>query len=171
MSYSQLIDIQFYLTPDLIQQLSDDNDLGKLSPDIVSYATSQADGLIDSYLRGRYTTPIVDSPLPVLVVELSARLTIYFLYKRQLARVLPDAIKEDYNYCIRTLIGIQQGKINPFQTSEEPVFFSSSKNQNDFVFTNRPSTSGGGQAFQPSVIGGTDTVAGFGQNSWWTYRI
>lgn len=169
MSYSQLTDIKFYLTPDIIQQLTDDGNLDELDENIISYATTQADGLIDSYLRGRYTTPIIDDPLPTLIIELSARLTIFFLYKRQLARILPDPIKEDYNYCIRTLVGIQTGKISPFQTSEEPVLFRSSKDQDDFTFTNRPPS--GGQAFQPSIIGGTDTVSGFGQNSWKTYRI
>ena len=136
MAYSTVTDIKNALPATVVQQLSDDNDTDQIDPEKVNYCIAQADDLLDGYLRGRYTVPL--ATVPNMIRDLSVRLTIYFLFKRSLYSVLPDAIKDDYTYVTKVMIGIQQGKINPFEATDEPSFFATNKTQGDRIFTSTP---------------------------------
>jgi len=155
MAYCTTVDIKNFIPASVVQQLSDDNDADQIDAEKVTFCTQQADDLIDSYLRGRYTVPLVT--VPSMIRDLSVRATVYFLFKRSLYTVLPDPIKDDFNYIIKTLEGMQQGKINAFPVGNEPVFFGTNKVDSDRVFTSKEVTAG---AFN-----------GTGQNSWSAYPI
>lgn len=168
--YCTLQDMIVYMTPELISQITDDQGLEEINMDMIGYVINQSSDMIDGYIRGRYPVPI-PVPVPTMIEDIAARMAVFFLWKRGLSTTLPDQIKEDYNYCIRTLIGCQQGKINPFDLSSEPVLFRSNRGSWDDVFTRKAPQSGNGESFQPAVLGAPNTKAGFGQNSWQTYRI
>ncbi len=167
--YCTLHDLIVYAPPEILEQTTDDPGLEQINHDMITYVITQASDLIDSYIRGRYTVPIV-APYPAMIQDLCARISVYYLYKRQLTRTLPEPVLADYNYCTKLLVAIQQGKINPFPTTSEPTFFASNRSHWADVFT-RAAPAGTGQAFQPQVVGAPNTAAGFGQNSWQQYRI
>ena len=162
MAYCSTVDVKNFIPASVVQQLSDDNDTDAIDAEKVTFCTSQADDLIDGYLRGRYPVPLVT--VPTMIRDLSVRLTVYFLFKRSLYHVLPDPIKEDYSYIIKTLIGMQQGKINAFPAANEPTFFGTNKQASDKVFTMNPVL----PVLTPSM---TTTQRGQGQNNWNSYPI
>ena len=133
--YSSLVDLKNYIPEDTIIQLSDDNDTGDVDTEKTDDCIRRADDFINAHLEGRYTLPL--ATVPIYIRDISAKLAIYFLYKRSLALTLPEAVKEDYDYAVKALYKIQQGKINPFATSEEPVFFKTNKHYSDRVFVTK----------------------------------
>jgi len=149
MAYCTVVDVKNFIPQTVVLQLSDDNDSDSIDEEKVNFAIQQADDLIDSYLRGRYTVPITGT-VPSMIRDLSVRATVYFLFKRSLYSTMPDAIENDFKYIIRTLEGMQKGQINAF--TSEPGFFDTNKVTGDRVFTNA-----------------TTVLAT--QNAWSTYQI
>jgi phage gp36-like protein len=154
MAYCDVVDLKNYLPEATIIQLTDDSDTGDIDFDKTTDAIRRADDFVDAHLMGRYTLPL--TTVPYYIRDLSTKLAIYFLYKRSLLVTLPDPIKEDYDYCISVLQQIQKGKINPFQATQEPVFFKGNKTESDRVMVLGP-VGGSGNMFQPSVIMGVQT--------------
>lgn len=114
--YCQIEDIQKQVSKDALIQLTDDNQLGHIDSIIVEEAILYSETLINGYLRGRYTLPIInvglgsDSPdiLKILAVDLS----IYRLYSRRFQTDTPDSISEKYKNSIKILEQIQKGIIS-----------------------------------------------------------
>ena len=77
MSYCDLTDLKNYIPADVIKQLTDDGDTDEIDIEKVSLAISEADDLIDGYLRGRYPVPIQGTP-PSLITDVSIKLSTYF---------------------------------------------------------------------------------------------
>jgi phage gp36-like protein len=148
MGYCSLTDLKNYLPEATIIQLTDDADTGDVDLDKTNDAIRRADDFIDAHLQGRYPLPLTS--VPVYIRDVSTKLAIYFLYKRSLAITLPDVIKEDYDYCVGVLQKIQMGKVNPFQSGQEPVFFNSNKTDADRVFVTVSTPTG--NMFTPSTL-------------------
>lgn len=74
----------------------------------VTEAIGKADGLIDSYMGGRYTVPL-DS-VPDIIRSLSVDLVIYMLYSRYEESV-PEVRDKNYEHALRTLREIRDGKM------------------------------------------------------------
>jgi phage gp36-like protein len=125
MAYSTATDLQNYLPAEQVRQLTDDNDTDDIDLEKLNDAIRRADDLIDSYIRGRYTVPLVN--IPALIRDMSTKLASYFLFKRSLILTLPDPIKEDYSDANNMLMKIQRGQVTPFEQQDEPVFFNSNK--------------------------------------------
>jgi Mu-like prophage protein gp36 len=110
---------------DVIQQLTDDSDTDEIDQDKVNFCIKQASDLIDGYCRGRFPVPIVT--VPDMITDVAVKLTVYFLYKRSLMVTLPDPIKDDYDFAIMILKDIQRGRVSPFESVQNPVWFGSNK--------------------------------------------
>ena len=162
MAYSTVEDLCDYMPRSVILQLTDDQGTNQIDTAKLMSCIARADDLIDSYLRGRYPVPIVGT-VPAMINDLSCRLTAYWLYKRSLMVTLPEAIKDDFKVCTQTLVGMQQGKINAFDTSSEPIFFATNKTAADPLFTNNP--------VNPAVTPSMTSVTQTGQMSWQQYPI
>jgi len=137
MSYSTLTQLKDYIPAATIQMLTDDNnELNDIDIEKVTYCQAQADDLIDSYLRGRYPAPIT-GPVPVMISELSVKLTAFYLYKRSLLLTLPEAMKDDYQYCMSILRDIQRGRISPFEIKDNPTWFKSNHAAGEVTLVNQ----------------------------------
>jgi len=60
-------------------------------------------------------------------------LAIYFLFKRSLIQTMPDAITDDYKYCMEQLTAIQKGRLSPFEVPANPGWFKGSKSETDMA--------------------------------------
>lgn len=100
--------------PETYYDLTDENDPIVIR---VNEAIIKACAEIDSYLRGRFTLPV--SETPIVIEELANRKTIKRLLERRHKTDMPEAIliqdKEDTKY----LMEIQKGNINPGITEQE----------------------------------------------------
>jgi phage gp36-like protein len=127
MSYTSLVELKKYMPSETILQLTDDANVGSICDEIVDEAISQAQVMIDGYLKGRYPDDIADADVPALIQDIATKLAAYNLYRRKLATTLPEALSTDYKYAISVLKDIQSGKITPFPVADEPVVIKSNK--------------------------------------------
>lgn len=77
--------------------------------DISSYYIYTADGVIDSYISRRYSTPV--SPVPPVLTRLSCDLVIYDLFRDRNLKV-PDFMQDRYDAAIDMLKDIRDGKMD-----------------------------------------------------------
>jgi phage gp36-like protein len=127
MSYTSLVELKKYMPSETILQLTDDANVGSIEEEIVDEAISQAQVMIDGYLKGRYPDDIADADVPALIQDIATKIAAYNLYRRKLATTLPEALSTDYKYAISVLKDIQSGKITPFPVADEPVVIKSNK--------------------------------------------
>ena len=112
MAYSTRDDIKSKFPEDRLIELTDDENDGSQVDARIDEAIVRADAKIDSYLRGRYTVPLVltDPNDLIMIRDISTELAIYELYKRRGDFLLrSDKIKDRYNDAIKDLKNIQAG--------------------------------------------------------------
>lgn len=135
MAYTSLIELKKYMPATIIQQLTDDHGAGQIAVEIVTDAISQAEKMIDGFLRGRYPAEIATDDVPDLIQDIATKLTAYNLYRRKLQTTLPEAISKDYKFCLETLKRIQDGKLTPFESVSEPAVILTNKTSDDRTYT------------------------------------
>lgn len=91
---------------DLVQLTNDDGG-DTVDTDVYEGQRAKADGEIDGYVGHRYTVPL--SSTPELVRDLSARLTMYRLYRRRYQTDMPASVTEDYQAALRLLRDLAKG--------------------------------------------------------------
>jgi len=134
MAYSDLQDLLKYMPRKVIEQLTDDDNIGDINEEIVDDIISQSDNLIDSFCRGRYPVEMDDADVPDMINDLSVKLTAYKLYARRLITTLPETIAKDYQYCMTQLKAIQSGKLSPWPVASNPVVFVTNKTSTDKIY-------------------------------------
>lgn len=107
--YSTLDDIKKQVEEAVLVQLTDDAGAGAVDTDIVTWAITEADGVINSYCQGRYSLPLY--PVPPRVVGLSVDIAIYNLYSRRVDE-MPENRKDRYREAIRFLELVAAGKVD-----------------------------------------------------------
>ena len=114
--YCSINDLRELLEEDSLLDLTDDEGDGSfvVSPTpnaaykrILS-AIKEADGIIDSYLCGRYETPL--NSVPDIIVKVSAHLTICNLFQRRPKSRIPEDLTERRRGQINLLKDMQSGK-------------------------------------------------------------
>ncbi|MDQ7799559.1 MAG: DUF1320 domain-containing protein [Candidatus Edwardsbacteria bacterium] len=110
MAYCTLDDIKKVAPETDLIQLTDDDNLGIIKTTITDAAIEDADDFIDTYLRGRYTLPL--SETPKIIAKLSVDLALYYIYERRFKTKMPEGIIGSYNNAIKLLGQIQQGRIS-----------------------------------------------------------
>lgn len=114
--YCQIEDIQKQVSKDTLIQLTDDNQVSEIDAVIVDEAILYSETLINGYLRGRYSIPIIniglDTEPPDILKILAIDLSIYRLYSRRFQTDTPDSISEKYKNSIKILEQIQKGIIS-----------------------------------------------------------
>jgi phage gp36-like protein len=166
MDYCSEVDLKNYLPSVYIQQLTDDNFQDHIDHEKAADCIRRAGDFIDGYLQGRYPVPAIDpttGSVPNLIRDLCTRIGIYYLFLRGLTQTVPEALKVDYDMCIRTLVGMQQGKINAFTKGSEPGFFATNKTSASRQFTTTP--------VLPPVTPSMTLPTLTGQNNWAQYPI
>jgi phage gp36-like protein len=110
MAYCTLADIEKYLDPDQVIDLSDDDNDDIPDTVVIDEAIAAGDADIDVYLSNRYTTPFIP-PIPIIIRKLSARLAIHYLFLRRKEAVIPDKWDKDYDNLLDLLREIAKGDI------------------------------------------------------------
>ena len=109
--YCVLPDIQKTVpNNDLVQLTDDSTPPVAINQANVDRAIADAGELIDGYLRGRYTLPLL--PVPGLINTLAADVAIYRLYARRIKLTPPEGVTERYKNAQKILEQIQAGKIS-----------------------------------------------------------
>lgn len=105
MSYSTQSDLLNHVTEQELIELTDDAGSGAIDAAKVTAAIDEADGLIDSYCRGRYVLPLTVSKQ---VRKLSVDVALYYLFQRR--RAIPDSIRQAYEDGVSLLQKVSDGK-------------------------------------------------------------
>lgn len=111
MRYCTLADLLLAIPECTLVQLANDAP-DAIAPDelIVERAVSQAEELIDGYLRGRYSLPLAE--VPTVLRELTVNLARHWLYaRRPEGGELPDTISRTYKAALDLLANIRDGKV------------------------------------------------------------
>lgn len=114
-------------------QLTDDEGDGTKIDERVEAAISDACGVIDSYLRGRFAIPLSDTA-PEPVPSICADIAIFNLYERRGDFLISDKIQERYKRSIKKLEDIQSGKIT-FLGDGTPAIYSVRQTQCGKTYT------------------------------------
>lgn len=150
MSYCTLDDLKKAMSEASIIQCTDDEALGPtaLDPDDpeqaaimdrINGAISDADELIDGYLRGRYILPLTSTPK--LLTRCALDLVSFYLYGRRLDLEMPDSMQMRYKNALKLLESIRDGKISigieAADGNVEPGEYKTNKTSSDKLFSKK----------------------------------
>ena len=103
MAYLTEQDLTDRIGADEVLRLADRDGDGVADSGVVSKAIAEAEGIIDSYLTGRYVLPL--SPMPVILTSLAADLALYNLHPWG----APEEMRQRYKDAVATLGKIAKG--------------------------------------------------------------
>ena len=106
MAYAAQSDLLNCMTQQELTSLTDDTKSGQANVAIIDGKLNNATGMIDSYCRSRYATPLATSDT---VVQLCCDITIYLLYSRRPQKIT-DIVRQSYVDAIAFLKDISTGK-------------------------------------------------------------
>lgn len=117
MAYCTLQQLKDRYSETLLIQLSDRADVatGTVDAALFARAIDDADALIDGYLKVRYALPLAH--VPVLVTDLSLRISIYTAH----AQVAAEKIRDDYREAMKILRDIASGAVKLDVAGTEPA--------------------------------------------------
>jgi phage gp36-like protein len=98
---------------DLIE-LTDDDFTGQVNTAIVDAALAEASGVVDSYCRARYQTPLQTDQN---IVALTLDIAVYTLFKRRRQNQLSETVQGAYNAAIAFLKDVAAAKASLDQPS------------------------------------------------------
>jgi phage gp36-like protein len=107
--YCTVADLQKRLDPQRILTLSDDDANGVPDEDVINAVIADADALIDTYLRVRYTVPL--DPTPDLVHAISTSIALYYLLARH-NDIVPAEFVKRYDAAVQLLDHIARGLVS-----------------------------------------------------------
>ncbi|NIP26038.1 MAG: DUF1320 domain-containing protein [Phycisphaerae bacterium] len=115
-------------------KLTADNNEGKIVTEVITWAISRADNIIDAHCRGRYPADMSTANIPELIVDISTTLSLFELYKKRLTLTLPESLNKSYKLAIKMLENIQSGKLTPWESTDEPTILLSNKTSSSKTF-------------------------------------
>jgi len=133
MAYCSLDDLKEIIPEDNLIQLTDDNNIGIIDQSKIDTAISNADIMIDGYLRGHYDLPL--DPVPGIIKKISTDIALYNLYSRRFEMDIPDGMRDRYKNALKLLELIQSGKVTimNLEASESRVY-KTNKSSDDRMF-------------------------------------
>jgi phage gp36-like protein len=110
MSYCSVANIEAAIYNDDLVQLTNDSGGDTVDETKITDAMSYVDSLIDGYLRGRYTLPLLSIPDEIKYIAIDY--VVYRLYSRRLVTEIPASVEQKYKEVIKLLTDIQNGKFS-----------------------------------------------------------
>jgi len=131
--YCTQSDLEKRLDPQVLRALSDDDADGLADAAVIAAAIADADALIDTYLRARYTVPL--DPVPEAARSISAAVAIYFLLTRR-REIVPAEHLKRYESAVQLLDHLARGAIalGASQPSASPHLPQSTREADDRTF-------------------------------------
>lgn len=119
MAYCTLDDIKKYLDEESVIALSDDDKDGVPDAAVIDEVIAGADADIDMYLAGKYVIPL--SPVVPVIVKISAKFAIHYLFLRRNEAEMPEKWDKDYDQTLALLESIARCdiKIGSAEASEK----------------------------------------------------
>jgi phage gp36-like protein len=119
MAYAAQSDlVPLRLTLDELVQLTDDSKTGQVNAAIVSAALEEASGMVDSYCRARYVTPLqVGDDVRGKTLDLA----VYLLFSRRRNAKMSETIRQRYEDSIGFLKDIAAGRASLDQPASQAV--------------------------------------------------
>jgi phage gp36-like protein len=134
MAYCTLADIKKAITEAVVQQLTDDDNVGAIITENVTKAIARADAEIDGYCAVKYAVPF--TTVPPVVAGLSLDMSIYYLYKR---RTVSDDVQKSYDNAVARLKDISSGRlslgVDPPPAASTSEGAEANKSVSDRIFT------------------------------------
>jgi phage gp36-like protein len=110
MAYCATADLIAAISHDKVVAYSDDGSTGAINVANVARAISDADAIIDGYLRTRYTVPL-EATVPAIIASISVDLAVFSLWQRRYPDKLSETMKERRANAVRILERIASGTI------------------------------------------------------------
>jgi phage gp36-like protein len=109
MSYCSQSDIILAKSDKILKNITDDVNATSLIAGVITAVIERADGVIDGYLRkaGYETLPL--TTVPVIIKDLSIRISVYYLYQRSHSVVA--SVKDDFDFAMEQLTMIADKEI------------------------------------------------------------
>ncbi len=106
--YCTLEDILYaFAEKDIAAMSQDDIPLDEVDQAVIDASITQACGLIDAYIGGRYIVPLISAP--VTIQRIAIDIAVYYIAKRRYISEFPEALKIGYDEAIAYLIAIRDG--------------------------------------------------------------
>lgn len=132
MAYTTKAAIIAKISEATLVQLTDDEGDGSEVDSRVAAAISEAEGMIDGYLRGRWATPLAE-PVPEPIPSIATDLAIFALFERRGDFLISDKVIERKKRAEKKLEQIQAGTIS-FIGNGSPAIYAT-RSTLDRVFT------------------------------------
>jgi phage gp36-like protein len=132
MAYTTKAAIIAKISEATLVQLTDDEGDGSEVDSRVAAAISEAEGMIDGYLRGRWATPLAE-PVPEPIPSIATDLAIFALFERRGDFLISDKVIERKKRAEKKLEQIQAGTIS-FLGNGSPAIYAT-RSTLDRVFT------------------------------------
>jgi phage gp36-like protein len=107
--YCSQTDIETYIPPATLIELTDDDSTGEVNTTIVESVISDASEMVDGYLRGLYEVPV--QTVPKLVKTITVDLCVHALYGRRLTEKMPESLTSRYKNALSLLKQIKLGEV------------------------------------------------------------
>lgn len=135
MAYTSREEIETAVGETLLASLTMTRD-GSIDYDLVDEKITDAEAVVDGYLRSRFTVPI--TPVPTLIRKITKDIVVYYLYHKNYEEI-PDGRKDQYANAISILKGIQGGTIHlestPSIEAPLPTMVQANKSVDDRFFS------------------------------------
>ena len=137
MAYCAKADISLIMNEETLIALTDqDSPAVAVDDTVVAWAIASADNLINSYLGGSYTVPLVT--VPALVKDISVDISIYNLYARRPENgMVPDLYVTRYKDRLKDLDKIADGTLSfpDLLTGTPAGSYKTNKSTDDRIFS------------------------------------
>jgi phage gp36-like protein len=133
--YYDLIKLHGFIPPETLIQLTNDAPgAAAINDDILNAASARAANVIASYFFEDYVIPF--SPVPPVIADIAARLTLVILWERRDAANIPDAIVEVKRGLEREMDRLRESGIPDAVTKTGETVFEavSNKTKDDRIF-------------------------------------
>lgn len=97
-----------------LTELTDDDNSGEINSDIVNAALDEASGIVDSYCRSRYATPLQADQN---IVSLTLDLTVFILFKRRRQTKISETVQSARDAAIAFLKDVASARASLDQPS------------------------------------------------------
>jgi len=112
MGYCDQTDIERRIGSTLLIELTDDSGAGTVDASVLGECISDADGVVNSFVRGQYSVPL--TTVPDLIKRIATYVTVYYLYDRRASAFggIPPHADANYKWAMEMLRDLRAGEID-----------------------------------------------------------
>ena len=134
MMYCSIADIIADMSEETLRQITDDSNSGEPDVSIINDKILEVSRLIDSYLAGRYTTPVTAAADILLLRPLAVSLTVCDLHQRRIGLDYSDSLSERRRNAMKQLEHIQRGivKLASGSSATAPAYYRTTRRNRVF---------------------------------------